>query len=348
MRVAIATVQIPFVYGGAELMAANLRAALVAHGHEADIVALPFKWYPAEEIPKHVLMTRLADLSESNGRSIDRVIALKFPAYCVRHPRKTIWLLHQHRPAYEFWGTADCDLMRFPDGSRVRDFIHAVDKRFIAEARAVHGISREVVARLADFSNVDPSPLYPPPDRSDTFRCDDYGDYVFFPSRISPYKRQVLLIEAMARVRSPIRCVIAGGTTERDIAFQVEHRRNELGLVDRVVLTGEISHDEKIRYYAGALAVFFGPLREDYGFVTLEAFLSRKPVITCRDSGGPLEFVEDGVNGFVVDPDPAAIAEVLDQLYADRRRARVLGEAGIESYLAKRISWNAVIERLLA
>ena len=348
MRVAIATVQIPFVSGGAELLVANLRAALVAHGHEADVVALPFKWYPAEEIPKHVLMARLVDLAESNGRTIDRVIALKFPAYCVRHPRKTVWLLHQHRPAYELWGTADCDLMRFPEGPRIRDFVHAVDKRFFAEARAVHATSREVLDRLASFSNVDPSPLYPPPDRVETFRCDDYGDYVFFPSRISPYKRQILLIEAMARVRSPIRCVIAGDTTEPDIAFQVEHRRNQLGLTDRVALVGEISHDEKTRYYAGALAVFFGPLREDYGFVTLEAFLSRKPVITCRDSGGPLEFVEDGVNGFVVEPDAGAVADALDRLYVDRRRARALGEAGMETYRAKKISWDAVIERLLA
>jgi glycosyltransferase involved in cell wall biosynthesis len=348
MRVVIATVQIPFVTGGAELLVANLHAALVSHGHEAEVVALPFKWYPAEEIPKHVLMARLVDLAESNGRPIDRVIALKFPAYCVRHPRKIVWLLHQHRPAYELWGTADCDLMRFPEGSRIRDFVHAVDKRFFAEARAVHATSREVLDRLAGLANVDPSPLYPPPDRVETFRCDHYGDYVFFPSRITPYKRQVLLIEAMARVRSPIRAVIAGHTTEPDIAFQVEHRRNQLGLEDRVELVGQISHEEKVGYYAGALAVFFGPVREDYGYVTLEAFLSRKPVITCRDSGGPLEFVEDGINGFVVEPDAGAVAEAIDRLYADRRRARALGEAGMETYRAKKISWNAVIERLLA
>src|SRR5207244_6809500 len=159
---------------------------------------------------------------------------------------------------------AYCDLMRFPEGSRIRDFVHAVDKRFFAEARAVHATSREVLDRLAGFSNVDPSPLYPPPDRVDTFRCDDYGDYVFFPSRITPYKRQILLIEAMARVRSPVRCVIAGNTPEPDIAFQVAHRRNQLGLNDRVDLVGEISHAEKVGYYAGALAVFSGPVREDY------------------------------------------------------------------------------------
>jgi glycosyltransferase involved in cell wall biosynthesis len=221
----------------------------------------------------------------------------------------------------------------------VRDFIHAADRRFIAEARAVHGISREVVERLEGFRNVDPRPLYPPPERAETFRCDDYGDYIFFPSRIAPYKRQLLLIDAMSRVRSPIRCVIA---------FQVEHRINVHGLQDRVRLAGEVSHEDKIRYYAGALAVFFGPMREDYGFVTLEAFLSRKAVVTCRDSGGPLEFVDDGVNGFVVEPDPDAIAARLDELYFDRGRARSLGEEGLERYRSLEISWETTLERLLA
>jgi glycosyltransferase involved in cell wall biosynthesis len=259
-----------------------------------------------------------------------------------------LWLLHQHRTAYELWGTPDCDLMRFAEGPVVRDFIHAADRRFIAEARAVHGISREVVARLEGFANVDPRPLYPPPDRSETFRCDEYGDYVFFPSRIAPYKRQLLLIDAMARVRSPVRCVLAGAGAEPDIAFQVEHRINIHGLQERVRLAGEVSHEDKIRYYAGALAVFFGPVLEDYGFVTLEAFLSRKPVVTCRDSGGPLEFVRDGVNGFVVEADPDAIAARLDELYFDRARARSLGEAGLETYRSMGISWQTTLDRLLA
>jgi glycosyltransferase involved in cell wall biosynthesis len=348
VRVAVVNTQIPFVSGGAELLAANLHAALVAAGHTADVVTLPFKWYPAAEIPKHVLMARLADLSESDGRPIDRVIALKFPAYCVRHPQKVVWLLHQHRPAYELWGTESCDLIRYPEGAQVRDFVHETDRRFIPEARAVHAISREVIGRLEPFANVDREPLYPPPDRAETFRSGDAGDYVFFPSRIGPLKRQLLLIDAMAKVRSGVRCVIAGAATGPDIAFQVEHRLNQHGIRDRVLLTGEISHDEKVRYYEGALAVFFGPLREDYGFVTLEAFLSRKAVITCRDSGGPLEFVEDGVSGFVVEPDADAIAERIDRLYLDRRLARDLGEAGCASLAAKDISWPRVLERLLA
>jgi glycosyltransferase involved in cell wall biosynthesis len=165
---------------------------------------------------------------------------------------------------------------------------------------------------------------------------------------MSNNKRQQLLIEAMGRVRTNVRCVLAGVASGPDTPYRLEHYRRELGLGDRVVFAGEVSHEEKVRLYAGALAVFFGPVREDYGFVTLEAFLSRKPVITCGDSGGPLEFVEDGTNGFVVEPDPQAIADRLDRLYEDRARARSLGEAGYDSYRAKGIGWDAAIERLLA
>ena len=348
MRVAIATSQVPFTSGGAEMLIANLTRALREHGHETDVVSLPFKWYPAEEIPKHVLMARLVDLTEADGRPVDRVIALKFPAYCLRHPKKVVWLLHQHRPAYEQWGTPDCDLTHFADGRQVREFIHDADRRFLGEAVAIHAISREVLGRLEPFDNVDPRPLYPPPDRPETFHAGEYGDYVFFPSRMAPYKRQLLLIEAMSRVRSNVRCVLAGAASGPDTPYRLEHYRQLYGLGDRVHFAGEITHEEKVRYYAGALAVFFGPLREDYGFVTLEAFLAKKPVITCTDSGGPLEFVEDDASGFVVEPDPQAIADRLDQLYEDRARARALGEAGYEAYRAKNVSWPTVVSRLLA
>jgi hypothetical protein len=103
VRILIATVQVPFVRGGAEVVAEGLRQAFIAEGHDAEIAAIPFKWHPPERIPEHMLACRLLDLSETSGSRIDRVIGLKFPAYLVNHPNKTFWLLHQHRPAYDLW-----------------------------------------------------------------------------------------------------------------------------------------------------------------------------------------------------------------------------------------------------
>src|SRR5438067_8700077 len=121
MRILIATTHVPFIRGGAEAHAEGLRDALIAEGHEAEIVAMPFKWYPPERILDHMLACRLLDLTEASGAGVDRVIGLKFPAYLVNHPNKVLWLLHQHRSAYDLWGHPLDDLNAFPNGSQVRE-----------------------------------------------------------------------------------------------------------------------------------------------------------------------------------------------------------------------------------
>ena len=92
----------------------------------------------------------------------------------------------------------------------------------------------------------------------------------------------------------------------------------------------------------------YPPYDEDYGYITLEAMLSSKPVITCRDSGGPLEFIRDGGSGHVVEPAPEAVAEAMMRLLENRSRAAEFGRAGRQEYLQKGISWEDVVEKLLA
>ena len=92
--------------------------------------------------------------------------------------------------------------------------------------------------------------------------------------------------------------------------------------------------------------MLYPPYDEDFGYVTLEAFLSRKPVVTATDSGGPNEFVLDGVNGFARPPEPDAFAEAINALARDRRRTAALGEAGYER--ARTVTWDGVIEKLLS
>jgi len=134
MRIIVATVQVPFVRGGAEMHAEGLRDALQREGHEAEIVAVPFKWYPPSRILDCMLACRLFDLSESSGAKIDCLIGLKFPAYFIPHPNKVLWILHQHRAAYDMW---DTQLGGFPDGAMVRSAIMEADKALIPEARAI-------------------------------------------------------------------------------------------------------------------------------------------------------------------------------------------------------------------
>jgi glycosyltransferase involved in cell wall biosynthesis len=100
-----------------------------------------------------------------------------------------------------------------------------------------------------------------------------------------------------------------------------------------------------LELYAGCRGALYTPEDEDYGYVTVESFLSRKPVITTSDAGGPLEFVEDGVNGYVARPEPRALAERIDRLFSlPEARLREMGEAGRERVAS--ISWDTVVDRL--
>ncbi len=349
MRVLLATVQVPFVQGGAEVLARSLLEALRQAGHEAEIASIPFKWYPPERMLDCMLACRLLDVTETNGRPIDRLIGLKFPAYLMPHPHKVLWLLHQHRQAYEQWDQPISDMVHFGNGREVRDAIRRTDQRFIPEARAVYTIAENVSRRLRNYCGVESTPLYHPPHHPEGFRCEDPADnYFFFPSRINAAKRQHLAVQGLARAGGNARLVFCGESEDEKYYDMMQREIDANGLRSRVEFLGRVTEQEKVELYARCLGVVYPPLDEDYGYITLEAMLSSKPVITCVDAGGPLEFVEHGRCALVAEPAGAAIGEAMRELQADRAKAAAMGRAGREIYLAKDITWSAVIEKLLA
>jgi glycosyltransferase involved in cell wall biosynthesis len=109
---------------------------------------------------------------------------------------------------------------------------------------------------------------------------------------------------------------------------------------------GRLTDDELAARYASCRAVPFVPRNEDYGYVTLEAWMHERPVVTTTDSGGPAELVDHEATGLVVEPDPAALASALDRLLADDELARRLGQAGAAR--SARIAWPTVVDELLA
>lgn len=343
-NVLICTTQVPFTSGGAESHVEGLRRAFDAAGYRAEVAAVPFRWYPPSEIMKGTLAWRLLDVTESNGKPVDLVVAMKFPAYTVAHPRKVAWVMHQYRAAYNLWGTPFDDLSTHPEGARLREWIHACDNRFLPEARKVFANSKTVAERLLRYNRIESEPLYHPPPRAERLRAGPQGDYVFYPSRLEPQKRQELLIEAMRYVRAPVRAVLAGSAGDA-AHYEALVRRHGVG--DRVELRGFVGEDEMIELYANALAVCYLPFDEDYGYVTLEAMLAGKPVVVARDGGGATEFVEHEAEGLVADPDPRALAAAIERLHADRPRARRMGERGREKLLAARLTWEHVVEQLV-
>jgi glycosyltransferase involved in cell wall biosynthesis len=344
MRILICTTQVPFTTGGAESHIEGLRRALIEAGYKAEVVALPFKWYPPTEIMRGAMAWRMLDLSSANGQPVDLVIGMKFPAYVVAHERKVLWILHQHRSAYNLWGTQFDDLSTYAEGVRIREWIKHCDERFIPEARKVFANSRTVAQRLKHYNNIDSEPLYHPPPLANRLRTGEQGDYVFYPSRLEAQKRPELLIEAMRFVRTPVKAVLAGSSADMK-RYEALVKQFKVG--DRVTLRGFVSDDELVALYANAVAVCYLPFDEDYGYVTLEGMLAGKPIVVTSDSGGAMELIEDKRDGLVAEPNPKALAELVDQLYSDRKLARRMGVSGREKLLAMNLSWEHVVNRLI-
>jgi glycosyltransferase involved in cell wall biosynthesis len=347
MRIVIATTQAPFVYGGAEIHAQELCKALELAGHEAEIVAIPFQTYPPERILDTMLVCRLLDLTSANGRNIDRLIGLKFPAYLIPHPRKVLWILHQHREAYELWGNPYGGLDLSANGLQIRENIIRADNNVFAESYSMFSNSKNVARRLKTYNNVDSTPLYHPPQNADFFKCQPEEGYLFFPSRINPLKRQELILEALAQTKNPVKVIFAG-QPEGNFGDFLQDKVKELELTERAIFLGRISNEDKLDYYARALAILYPPFEEDYGYVTLEGMLASKPVITCRDSGGPLEFIRDRETGLIVEPTAISLGEAMDEIWENRDWAEKLGKSANEYYKSLDVTWSNVITKLLA
>jgi glycosyltransferase involved in cell wall biosynthesis len=339
--VVVCEAQVPFVTGGAEHHVRELVGQLRLAGFDTELVSVPFKWYPKPEIAAHAAAWRLLDLSESNGRTIDLVIATKFPTYFVRHPHKVAWLIHQHRAAYELAGTPFSDFDHTEEDVALRADLVALDTAMLGECERLFSNSLNTARRLARYNGLAAQPLYHPPRLAGRLRSGAAGSYFLSVGRLETVKRVDLAIRALAHTSAEIALQIAGTGTQRQT---LEALAAELGVADRVTFLGDVPDEDLISLYAGALGILFPPYDEDFGYVTLEAFLARKPVLTARDSGGPLEFVRDGENGFVTEPTAEAIGEAMARLGADRSGAARMGETGYER--ARTITWAGVIEQL--
>ena len=341
MRIAVCRPQVPFARGGAEIFTDRLVDELRARGHDADLVSVPFKWYPGTRVLTQAFLWRMLDLEEADGQRIDLVVATKFPSYVVRHPEKRVWLVHQFRQAYELDGTELGQFGDSPDDRAIRRKVQALDRVALGEASRLFAISQNVANRVETSTGL-AAEVLPHPPQALEYRCENYGDFVLSVNRLDRAKRIDLLIEAAASDGS-LEIVIAGEGPDRE---RLERLARERGLNGRARFTGRVGESELADLYARCLAVYYAPVDEDYGMVPLEAFLSEKPVLTTTDAGGPLEVVSDGSTGLVVTPDVAEIARALGWLREHRDEAATYGRAG--KAIATEVTWDRAIGRLLA
>jgi glycosyltransferase involved in cell wall biosynthesis len=341
MRIAVCRPQVPFARGGAEIFSDTLVEQLHARGHEAEIVSVPFKWYPGTRVLTQAFLWRLLDLTETDGRAIDLVVATKFPSYAVRHPEKRVWLVHQFRQAYELDRT---ELGQFGESAKdraLRRRVQELDRVSLGEATRLFATSSNVAGRLERSTGLIAEVLAHPPQEL-AYRDDGPGDFVLSVGRLDRAKRIDMLIEAAAHEPS-LRVVVAGDGPDR---ARLERLVGERGLDGRVRLAGRVPAEELADLYATCFATFYAPLDEDFGMGPYESFLSGKPVITATDAGGPLEVVHDGSTGCVVDPEPAAVARAATWLRDHPDEARGYGRAGRS--IAAEVTWDRAIGRLLS
>jgi len=340
--VVVCEAQVPFVHGGAELHVRGLVDNLRRRGYKAERVSVPFKWYPKDELLAQIAAWRMVDISESNGERIDLAIGTKFPTYFARHPNKITWLFHQYRAIYDLCGTPYSEFTHADGDVRLRDRLIELDGNALRESRAIFSNAQNTASRLARYNGITAEALYHPPPLAGKLKTGSPGDYFLSVGRLEANKRVDLIIRALAHVDRRWRLVVVGeGPLRRDL----EALAASTGVASRVTFAGGIDEAALVDLYAGAAAVVFPPFDEDYGYITLEGFLSRKPVVTTSDAGGPLEFVTDGVTGLVATPDAESLGAAMSKVVADPRLAASMGNAGYER--VRGITWDHAIDRLI-
>lgn len=383
MRIAIvAPMAVPVTWGGAERAVDGLRAAIEAHtDHRAEVVKLPVDESTLVGVVRAYLDFARLDLSAFDHAISVKYPAwmAHHPHHAVLmfHPLRGLYdtyhlfglpeypspasaevadlrsYLHRwsDRPALgefaaRFEQTVAAIGRDHPDlafpGPFAREVVHWLDRIALApgEINRHFALSR-TVARRPDYfpPGIHPIVVHLPSDLPPAPPRDGIGRHFFTASRLDGAKRLDLVIDAMAHVPGDVRLHIAGtGPADAELRRRAAHD-------PRIVFDGFVSDADLIEAYRASIAVPFVPDDEDLGLVALEAFSQGAPVVTCTDSGGPTEFVADGVTGLVAEPTAAAVGRALARLSADRTWAADLGRAA--QARSEQVTWARAVETLL-
>lgn len=345
LNILVLSVQTPFTRGGAEALVDRLVLELKARGHTVDCVQLPFSAEPKEKLIKQITQWRALELDSFSGKKVDLVISTKFPSYCVSHPNKVCWLIHQHRQLYELYGTRFGDFSNEPKDEAIRRMVYSADSAALRECRKIYTISQNVTSRLNRYLDIQSEVLNPPLPLQGRYYSAQASPYILYVGRICSIKRVDLLIQALPKISAELSVKLVGIADEPAIEEYLQSEISKHNLHSRVEFLGRVSDDELLKLYAECFSVYYAPYDEDYGFVTLEALSSNKPLVTSHDSGGVLEFAEHEVNSLITEPEPEAIAAAFNRLWEDEKLYSRLSATGAEGIA--QFDWDEVIGRLL-
>lgn len=343
MKILVVNNMVPGMRGGAEELADQLVAHLRLAGHQSELLRIPFSWEPPERLVEEMLMCRGMQVN-----NVDRVIAMKFPAYMMPFDEKVLWLAHQYRQAYDLWDAGQSNIPATPEGQQIRAAIMEADNSAFETVKDIFVVGRTVQERLLHYNKLESTILRAPLNDEELYTGGAYGDYIFAGGRINSGKRQHRLIEALAKLDGQQKLLIAGPADTPGDADRLRLLVEEHGLQDRVKLDLGFLPRQTIADYANnALACAYLPYAEDsYGYVTMEACQARKAVITVKDSGDLTELIHDGVHGWVCDDDTDQLAAAIADAFANRERTKELGRAAYAHWTGMNINWKATVEAL--
>jgi glycosyltransferase involved in cell wall biosynthesis len=341
MKIAVVTPKsVSCEKGGAENLYEGLVSALNKAGHRATQIDIL-----VDESSFERILESYCNCFYLNLDDYDLVISTKAPTYMVRHRNHISYLLHPIRVFYDMFNVEYNSNDK--EKQKQKKLIHEFDKYGLNPSRVKkHCVIGEVVAqRMRDadpfWNDVNFKVIYPAPIIS-TFLDPKKGEFIFLPGRLHRWKRVDLIIKAMGYLKNDTRLLLAGAGEDANDLRKLVHN---LGLDQKVQFLGKVSDEELLDLYSRAILVPFVPIQEDYGYITIEAFRARKPVITCKDSGEPANIVKESISGFIVDPDPKKIAEKMDYLIENPDEAVLMGENGFLS--VQNIIWENGIKELL-
>lgn len=343
MKIALCSTYVPFIKGGYRNIVDWLEFELLRYGHKVEKVYLPQVDNP-DLLMQQMSALRLVDLS-----SADKIICFRPQAHLIPHDNKVVWFIHHIRVLYDLW---DSPYRFFPDNIKyriIKEKVTEIDTNSLKEAKKVFSNSKVVLDRLKHFNKISAEVLYPPVHQPERFYCQDFNDEILSVCRLVHHKRIHLLIEAMAYTHTDVKLRICGEAENDSYLNELTTLIQKHNLHERVFISNTwISEEEKINRLSSCLCLAYIPFDEDsYGFPSIEASLSSKPILTTTDSGGVIELVQNKINGYICEPNPQAISEAMDQLYLNKNLTKSLGLNAKHRLEDLDITWSSVVERLL-
>jgi len=345
MKIALCSSYVPFVGSGARNIVDWLNLELVQAGHITEVVNIPHSDEPDELLPQ-LMAYRWIDLVNS----ADRIVCFRPPSHLIAHPNKVLWFIHHVRAYYDLWESPYRGFDITEQTKSIQAVVRAADGVAFSESKRIFANSAVVADRLKKFNGVDSEVLYPPLLLPERFLFSGLSGEIVSICRVEAHKRQHLLLDALRYTKTPVSIRICGVSANQQYTNDLCAFIQINGLEDRVSFENRwIDDGEKVDVLSKCLASAYLPFDEDsYGYPSLEAAYSLKPVLTTADSGGVLELVEHGHTGVVAESSPQAIAEAMDYLFLNRGDAGRMGRNLRSRVDEMNIGWQHTIERLLA